>query len=296
MRIITWNVNNASEKRGTWEYLLELGPDIALIQEVNDHIPEIIEETFDIKWDHPLKKEGGNQTFKTAILVKKGKARFVGKLILNSKLKWVNDKLERYRGCLFGWMVEIDGNKRMNVISVHSPAWSLNESWEKQGNSPSDMEVMQIRLEAQKEKVFATEILWNTLDNTKQDSETWVVGGDFNSSETFDPGWQNIHPEFKKWMEEHKLKTPTRIAGSREIIDRMNNLGLIECLRPQSSDKIIPTFKNRKYPHKSFHQIDHLYVTKNLYSMLNSCVVGDQTEIFDKLHLSDHLPIIADFK
>jgi hypothetical protein len=44
-----------------------------------------------------------------------------------------------------------------------------------------------------------------------------------------------------------------------------------------------------------FKRIDHLYVSNDLYSRLDKCRVGDQAIIFGK-SLSDHLPIIADFK
>ncbi|KON33028.1 hypothetical protein AC477_02130 [miscellaneous Crenarchaeota group-1 archaeon SG8-32-1] len=45
---------------------------------------------------------------------------------------------------------------------------------------------------------------------------------------------------------------------------------------------------------KVIHQIDHLFVTNNLYSQLRGCAVGDKLVIFNE-YMSDHLPIIADF-
>jgi exonuclease III len=56
--------------------------------------------------------------------------------------------------------------------------------------------------------------------------------------------------------------------------------------------KIAPTYRN--VSGKLLHQIDHLFVTKNLSQKLVGCEVGDESLIFEQ-HLSDHLPIIAEF-
>ena len=57
---------------------------------------------------------------------------------------------------------------------------------------------------------------------------------------------------------------------------------------------LVPTFRN---PHgrKLVHQIDHLYVTAPLSDHLVSCEVGSQERVFGQA-LSDHLPIIAEFR
>jgi exonuclease III len=77
-----------------------------------------------------------------------------------------------------------------------------------------------------------------------------------------------------------------------EIISRMNELGLNECLRSYNG-QLVPTFKNA-IGGRIIQQIDHLYVTTKIYDSLVNCFVGDSAEIFDR-QLSDHLPIIADF-
>jgi exonuclease III len=47
MRVITWNMNKATNRRKeSWEYLLELNPDVALLQEVNS-IPDFIQNEFE---------------------------------------------------------------------------------------------------------------------------------------------------------------------------------------------------------------------------------------------------------
>ena len=105
-------------------------------------------------------------------------------------------------------------------------------------------------------------------------NEAWVIGGDFNSSETFDFG-------------------PGGPRGNKEHLDHMAELGLTECLR-KSRGKLAPTFRHSRGSIQ--HQIDHLFVTKCLADKLQSCDVGVQEEIFGaNPRLSDHLPIIADF-
>jgi exonuclease III len=72
----------------------------------------------------------------------------------------------------------------------------------------------------------------------------------------------------------------------------MKEIGLIECLK-EYNGQLTPTFKNSG-DSKTLHQIDHLFVTVNLYEKMIKCYVGDKSLIFEN-QLSDHLPIIADF-
>ena len=124
------------------------------------------------------------------------------------------------------------------------------------------------------EYVWCTEILWSLLTHSMgRHSGPWLVGGDFNSSETFD-AWR------------------TGGRGNRQIIERMNALGLTDCLRSHHG-RLVPTFRNPRGG-KIIHQIDHLYVSEPLLGSLRSADVGPSDIIFDQ-RLSDHLPIIADF-
>ena len=58
------------------------------------------------------------------------------------------------------------------------------------------------------------------------------------------------------------------------------SLGLVECLE-KSNSKLVPTFKNPKGG-KIIQQIDHLFVTADIYENINTCVVGDQNLIFEE--------------
>ena len=289
MKVVTWNVNKANEKRGTWDYLHKQDPDIALLQEVTD-IPAKIQGYYDFEEEFTINKvDGSQQAFKTAILVKKNGVRFIKKLQFSTNVNWIDEELKRFDGHIFGHEVEVAGNKKINVVSVYSPYWSLDSLWKNVGGRPRHAET--IKLNGSK-KLWVTDLLWQGLINTMRPNEPWIVGGDFNNSETFDPSWQDEHPEeVKKWGS----KNPLRTGGNKEIIDRMNNLGLKECLRESNNGVIVPTYtKTYKGRVCRLHQMDHLYVTNDLFKNLkDSAKVGDR--VFER-SLSDHLPIIADFR
>ena len=95
----------------------------------------------------------------------------------------------------------------------------------------------------------------------------------------------------KEYQLEHGMKSGLVSDGNKEIRDRMYNLGFKECLL-EYNGKLVPTFKNTSG--EVLHQLDHLYVTNNIFSRLIECKVGDKNKIFNK-SLSDHLPIIAEF-
>jgi exonuclease III len=105
-------------------------------------------------------------------------------------------------------------------------------------------------------------------------SDQWVIAGDFNLSETFDL-WRGGP------------------RGNREYLDRMEALGLHECLR-LTKGMLTPTFRNPR-DGKIQHQMDHLFVTAALSDRLVGCDVGLPEMVFDR-RISDHLPIVADFR
>jgi len=137
-----------------------------------------------------------------------------------------------------------------------------------------EVEVNEVKLK-KNSKVWGTELVWAALRYTIPTSKTpWIVGGDFNSSPTFDYLWKG-GPH-----------------GNQKVLDRMNALELVECLF-HSKGVLTPTFKNAT-DKKVIHQIDHLFVSADLISNLGFCETGNAQHIFEN-SLSDHLPIIADF-
>ncbi|MBK9214642.1 MAG: hypothetical protein IPM59_03445 [Chloracidobacterium sp.] len=273
MRVCTWNLNKANASRtGSWEYLSELQPDIALLQEVNA-IPEPIEKEFDVLYRKALKKSGDRQNFGTAILVR---GRVKGPLELSSEWDWVNRELALFNGNILGAEVVLDSGDEFNVISVYSPAWPIDPR-RLVGSDISevaDNDIKCVKLE-NNPKIWGTELLWATLRFHLPSSDTpWLVGGDLNSSPTFDTMW------------------PGGPHGNQEVLDRMHALNLTECLF-HSKGELTPTFKNAT-DKLVIHQIDHLFASNAFIGKLRTCGVGDASRVFEG-RLSDHLPIIADF-
>jgi exonuclease III len=271
LRVITWNIHDADTKSPVWELLLNLQPDIVLLQEVGT-IPEEINKSFNVLSRVAIRKTGKPQKFSTAVLVK---GRIIDEILLSSEHEWVNRELEFFKGNFIGCIVQLANQKSMKVVSVYSPAWPVSK------NRLEGIDVSQVKLKLNPD-VWPTEIIWSALKNTVSDNEQWIVGGDYNSCETFD----------KEWQDKHGKRFGIRSYGNREVLDRMYAMGFTECLREYNGGKIIPTFKHSS--EAIDHQMDHLFVTNDLYSKLDKCTVGDQSIIFG-MSLSDHLPIIADF-
>lgn len=261
MRIITWNIRRATETSVAWKILTELNPDVALLQEVSG-IPSTICNLFDINISKATSKNGNQQKFSTAILVK---GKIINELLLSSEHAWVNQELARFSGNLLSCIVQPIGCPMLNIISVYSPAWPIDTS------KYPDNDIKTVKLKTNP-KLWVTEILWAALKNANLVATPWIVGGDLNSSKTFDL---------------------TFSSGNCEILDRMEALGFSECLQKYNG-KLTPTFRNPK-DGKIIHQIDHLFVTDSLFSILKNCTTGDESTIFRE-SISDHLPIIADFE
>lgn len=270
MRAITWNIHGADKESLVWKLLFELQPDLVLLQEVRS-IPDKVKRVFDVLSRVAIYKTGRPQRFSTAVLVK---GKIINEISLKSEYEWVNHELEFFKGNFISCTVLPQNQEPLNVVSVYSPAWPVDKDRLK------GIDVSPVKLKSNPE-VWVTEIIWSALKNTISSNENWIVGGDYNSSETFD----------KDWQDKNRIKFGIRSSGNKEILDRMYELGFTECLR-KYNDKIIPTFKHSNK--EIAHQLDHLFVTNKWCSRLKRCQVGDRSVIFGK-SLSDHLPIIADF-
>ena len=193
MRIICWNVRRATKSSSVWGILNELNPDIALLQEVSS-FPKDISKSFDIKFHKAVGKNGKTQRFGTAILVK---GRIISELELTSEYEWVNHELKYFAGNLVSCIAIPQGRQKLNIVSVYSPAWSVDP------NRLKGIDVTQVRLK-NNPKIWVTELLWAALKNVDLTNDKgWIVGGDLNSSETF----ASPYPR-----------------GNREILDRMSTI------------------------------------------------------------------------
>ncbi|MDQ3115452.1 MAG: hypothetical protein M3Q86_02400 [Verrucomicrobiota bacterium] len=149
-------------------------------------------------------------------------------------------------------------------MSVYSPAWPVDRSRLK------GVDVSEV---GQNGKVWVSDLLWESLNHIQPGrDEAWIVGGDFNLSETFD-AWS------------------AGLGGNRVYLDSLEELGLVECLRA-AKGALTPTFRHSRGAVKD--QIDHLFTTAVLAGKRTACDAGRHEDIFET-NLSDHLPIWADF-
>lgn len=265
-RVVTWNCRRASAASGLWDYLLELDPDVALLQDFGS-VPDRVRSQYTHAMN--VKPPAANRAPRhmTGVLVKSAD---VEDLPLPAPNEWVARELENMGEFLNAKVVTLSGGIRLKVISVYSPAFPIDPERLK-GIDTSSIQLTQSR------DLWVTELMWAALTSMKvSEEEPVVVGGDLNSSETFDILWRGGP------------------RGNREIMDRMNALGFYDCLR-MFKGELTPTFRTPRGG-QLVHQLDHLYVTPLLLSRLAWCDIGSITRIFEaKPTLSDHLPIVADF-
>jgi len=263
MRVISWNCRRAKAASPVWEYLLSKEPDIFLLQEVTS-FPDLFLLQFDLRFLKAVYKNEKSQSFGSLIGIK---GRIEDSLVLSSSVPWLDQEIDRFKQNLPAFILHHEKGQTFKGVSVYSPAWPVpRERWE-------GRDVKGIKLD-QNNDLWVTDLLLAGIKNNQDLSNgSWIIGGDYNMSETFD-----------EW------KGGPR--GNREYLDRMAGLGLVECLRTFQG-KLTPTFKNTSGGAVR-NQMDHLFVSRKLADRLVSCETGTLEDIFDK-NLSDHLPIIAEF-
>ena len=260
INILTWNMRRSSPASQSWDIIRKVSPDVCLLQEVGG-IPNDILGEYKSLQQKAINKNGAPQKFSTVILSKEPIEQFR----LKSSIEWVSKQIDFFSGNFLCGVTNINGNK-INLISVYSPAWIVNP------DSINYSEIKGIKLELAKQ-IWPTEILYSGLINEKITvDEHWIIGGDFNSSPTFDTLW------------------PGGPRGCQEIIDRLYALNLKESLH-EYNKKLVPTFRNPNGG-KIIHQIDHVFLSERLFSNLTSSNVLSEYGVFEN-KLSDHYPILT---
>ena len=261
LTVCTWNLRRAtSDSDLTCSLINEIAPNILCLQEVNSW-PSQLKSKYSILSRQALTKEGNKQIFHTMILVK---CEIGSEIQLISTFDSLNQALSIFNGNLIAAKTKLESGLSFNILSAYSPAWPI-DTWipiEDRGAIKLDNSA----------DLWLTELLWESLKKS-YNNNPWIIAGDLNASTTFDESSHMPH-------------------GNQEILDRMLNLGYIECLFNYNK-KLIPTFQNANNK-KVIHQIDHLFTSSNLYDSLTKCYVLDGKDIFEK-GISDHLPIIAEF-
>ncbi len=261
LTIVTWNMRGGGSPE-TWDYLLDLQPDIALLQEAI--IPEDISNSYTVFHELALAKTGRRQTWGSAVLVHRSLE--ATQTVLQSRPRpWVKTALDKFGGSVIGAKVRTPRGEVL-FLSCHSPAWNLPVDGY---GIPRDAQ-LEIQGDGHPNDIWATEFIWQYLHDEIEEGRQIIVGGDFNCSIIFDETWG---------------------SGNQEFLDRMANIGLIDCVRKYHPDpRSTPTFKKPK-DGKIEHQLDYLWATRQLADGIRSCNIGGR-EVFER-GLSDHLPIIA---
>ena len=263
MKVITWNVNKGAEFRPRlWEMVQREDPDIVLLQEVNG-IPGWIRDRYQCHWITPRYFEGYHAPSSTAVL---SKGLIDATPYLESELEWVNRIHRNSYGWIVGCKTTLDSGERFRVVSVYSAAFPIpRDQW-------ADVDASGVKLRNHPELWF-TEILWALLRRADiSDEANWIVGGDFNSSVLFDQ---------------------PKDTGNREIIERLNALGLTDCLSHSHAGPV-PTFQHSSKTVD--HQLDYCYVNAPMLKRLRDARVPSYEEVFSGTpRLSDHLPIVCEF-
>lgn len=261
MRIVTWNCRRAAATSDLWSYLLALAPDIAVLQEVSG-LPHEIASSFSTQAMTPITKDGRQQRFANMVLAK---GEITQAKPLRSPESWLDEQLNHFAGNLSQMTVRLPDRGPLDVISVYSPAWPVDPSaW-------AGRDVAGVKLNENAD-LWAADLLHTALKEiAPEPTHRLVVAGDFNLCESFD--WRR------------------KPRGNLEYLQRLGVLGLRDVLR-HSQGALTPTFKGPRHSVVT-NQLDYLFVTEALSSLLQSCVVGEESDVIGKL--SDHLPVIADF-
>lgn len=261
-KVVTWNLHRASATSGAWDYLLELDPDVALLQEVG-LIPSAVTREYDCRCAQAM-GQAAPQRFHTAILVR---GQIGPSFRLASPRPWIDAILSAYAGNLFACEICPRRGSPLKVISVYSPPWPIPSRY----HDGADLDALG---RTQQRGVWLTDVLLAALEHCRPDSEDrWIIAGDLNLSETFDR---------ERWS----------AGGNGAWLDRMSGLGFTECLR-HSQGMLMPTFRHSRGG--IWHQMDHVFASRSLSSNLLSCETGNADRVFASPLLSDHLPVVASF-
>jgi hypothetical protein len=124
MRVISWNVNNARIDSPVWNYLLNLSPDLALLQEIGSLPPKINDE-FEVRIRPTIKETGEPSGRSTGVLVK---GKILDPIPLSTRYPWVNNELSLFNGHLVGCVVQMNSGEFVKVVSVYSPHWRVSRA------------------------------------------------------------------------------------------------------------------------------------------------------------------------
>ena len=258
MKVLSWNVRGAhAGSDGVWVLFRECAPDVALLQESRG-LPDDISAAYHVHAYPAVSRNGGRQSFSTAVLLK-GDRGWSVRPFSNDVL--LDEGLQTYAGNLVHVRWKDAEGKMWNMVSCYSPAWPLFD-WEgtrRRGRFDGFKSVLS-------DDLWLTDFIHRYAAEHRND-ERWVVAGDFNSATTF--SWEK--------------------GQNQEVLDNMGAAGLDEAVR-LLYDGPVPTFRHSRGSVK--HQLDHFYLNAVARQDLVGCRVLSDQGVFEQ-GLSDHLPLVG---
>ncbi len=177
-RIITWNCRRAATTSGLWGHLLELDPDVAMLQDYGAVPDCVLEQYAHVANDRVFGSDRAPR-FMTGILMKGAHTQ---ELFLPAPTEWVARELQNFREFFTAKVITLGNGIKLKVLSVYSPAFPI-ERTRLAGIDTAGIQLTQNR------DVWGTELLWATLKSRVITAdEPFIEAGDLNSSETFDHG------------------------------------------------------------------------------------------------------------
>lgn len=172
-------------------------------------------------------------------------------------------EIERELGAVRGYVAsaEIEGpTASITVVSVHAyPARVPDEYLE-------DLDLTDLIVPPAKD-VWPGDILWRLTRGLPTGGRSAILGGDWNTARLFD---ETYGPR-----------------GNHEFFVRMSETGWFEAIRKFSDTEVQTYFR----PGRGEYQLDHVFLTEDLYSNLSSAEVVTTAEV---LSASDHAPIVLE--
>jgi len=123
-RIITWNCRRAAATSGLWDHLLELDPDVALLQDYGA-VPNSVLEHYAHDANDKVFGSDRAPRFMTGILVKGAHTQ---EILLPAPTEWVSRELQNFSEFFTAKVVTQGNGIKLKVLSVYSPAFPIDRT------------------------------------------------------------------------------------------------------------------------------------------------------------------------
>lgn len=272
MRVLTWNLDywtpgayrSIENRRRQWSLIAALAPDVALLQEcrpedMTSNAPSWMAERYELIGDIPA----GWQACSVVLARTKMSAQALNRASLpEDSVRW----LDYLSGYVAAATVEAGGGA-VRVASIHAIAKAVDD--------PAVLESDHERVcRRGASRAWHNDLVVAAL-TPWVDGDRFLVGGDWNDALLFDTNY------------------PDGMAGgggsSAAFFEGRSDASRRHALRKFHAEEIRTYLSPKSAPY----ELDHLFTDETLHEQLTSCRVLDDPTL---LQLSDHAPLLADFR